>query len=66
MKSKNVCCRACGEYDTLGYTGPDMVVSDGKFTCWNCRTNPYRKHKGLSTNLEVKKFNKYYNLESDD
>jgi hypothetical protein len=49
-KESGVYCRACNDFNK--YADPDMIVDDGKDTCWNCRNHPERRKKGLPKELK--------------
>jgi len=42
-------CRSCNEFNS--YAQPDGVVSDDKFTCWNCANSYMRVRVGLSSDF---------------
>jgi len=58
MDEKSISCRSCNEFNK--YAEPDNVIDDNKYTCWACKTHPYRKYKGLKTKEDIQKFKKYY------
>ena len=53
-------CRSCNDYNE--YMVADNVICDGKFTCWSCASNPYRRSKGLATKEQIDRVTKLNNI----
>jgi len=54
---KGTNCRACNNYNH--YMDADFVIHDGKHTCYNCITSPYRWNKNIPKDKMVA-FKKFY------
>lgn len=49
-------CRACGNFEMMALKDG---LSDGFFTCWSCKTHPFRNKKGVKEN-EMQLWEKIY------
>lgn len=54
---KGTNCRACANYNH--YMAADFVVNDGKHTCYNCITSPYRWNANVPKD-RIPMLKKYY------
>lgn len=57
IKVDSVKCRACHNYEHMAE--PDGL-SDNLFTCWCCKTHPFRRKLGVLT-VDVDRWEKIYN-----
>jgi len=58
LDSNGCCCRVCNEFND--YADPDGICIDGKYTCYNCGTHPYKYSIGLVNDEQKNKMLNIY------